>query len=332
VERANRSLAEESRRLLDLFMKAPSFMAVLTGPDLVYGLVNCTYQQLIGHRPVIGRPLAEARPELREQGFDELLCHVMRTGEPYIGSAVSVMMQRKPGEPFEERFLDFIYQPMRSVDGAIWGVFVEGSDVTDRILAERQQKLLLAELNHRVKNTLSTVQAIAAQSLSSNVDPAAARQAFESRLVALSATHDLLTASQWRSAALRDILLLELRPYGSERYELGGPDVDLTPNKALALCLLFHELATNAAKYGALKAEHGRVAVRWSLSDGPDGAHLSLEWVESDGPPVSPPARRGFGSRLIERSLRGVLEGSAELDFAPEGLRCRLDLPLQCRD
>jgi PAS domain S-box-containing protein len=329
VERANHSLQEESRSLRDLFMQAPGFIAVLTGPDLVFSLVNRTYQQLIGHRPVIGRPFHEALPELRGQGFDELLHGVMRSGEAHIGSAMSVMLQRAPGAALEERFLDFVYQPMRSHDGLVWGVFVQGSDVTDRILAERQQQLLLAELNHRVKNTLSTVQTIAAQSLRSNADPGKAREAFESRLIALSATHDLLTASNWRSAALHDVLQVELKPYSPERYGLEGPNVDLSPAEALALGLLFHELATNAAKYGALCGEAGHVAIRWSRLDGPEGARLSLEWIESGGPPVTPPTRRGFGSRLIERSLRGALQGSAELEFAPDGLCCRLELPLK---
>lgn len=330
VERANRSLQEETRSLRDLFMQAPGFMAVIAGPDLVFSLVNRTYQQLIGHRPVIGRPLTAALPEIAGQGFEELLRRVMRTGEPFIGSAVSVMLQRKPGGPLEERFLDFIYQPMRGAGGTIWGVFVEGSDVTDRVEGERRQKLLLDELNHRVKNTLSTVQAIAAQSLRSNADPAQAREAFESRLIALSATHDLLTASSWRSASLRAVLLVELKPYASDRYRLEGPDLDLTPPEALALGLLFHELATNAAKYGALSGEAGLVEVRWTrLADADGRPLLSLDWTESGGPAVTRPARRGFGSRLIERSLRGALRGSADLDFAPDGLRCHLHLPLK---
>jgi len=326
VERANRSLQEESRNLRDLFMQAPGFMAVLAGHDLVFSLVNRTYQQLIGHRPVIGRPLADALPEVRDQGYVDLLRQVMRTGEPFIGNAVGVMLQRAPGAPLEERFLDFIYQPMRGSGGAIWGVFVEGSDVTDRVLAERQQKLLVDELNHRVKNTLATVQAIAAQTLRGNPDPTAFRDTFEARLIALSATHDLLTASNWRGARLRDVLQVEFRPYGPERYTLEGPEIDLAPSEALALGLLFHELATNAAKYGALSRGDGQVAVRWTA--GGDGRQLSLDWVEHGGPAVEAPTRRGFGSRLIERSLRGALNGSAALDFASGGLRCHMELPL----
>ncbi len=176
-----------------------------------------------------------------------------------------------------------------------------------------------------MKNTLATVQAIASQTLRSAADPAAFHQAFESRLVALSATHDLLTARNWRSVALRDVLMVEFRPYGPERYELKGPDVDLAPAQALALGLLFHELATNAAKYGALSTPEGRVQVSWRL----DGrAPMTLDWREQGGPQVRAPERRGFGSRLIERSLKGGLGGDAKLDFAPDGLCCHIELPL----
>jgi len=203
-------------------------------------------------------------------------------------------------------------------------VFVEGSDVTDRVLAERQQKLLVDELNHRVKNTLATVQAIAAQTLRTTSDIETFREAFESRLMALSATHDLLTATSWRSARLRDVLGVEFRPYGAARYHMAGPDVALAPAEALALGLLFHELATNAAKYGALSCAAGRVDISWQA----EGGVLDLVWRESGGPVVTPPTRRGFGSRLIERSLQGALRGKASLEFAPEGLVCRILLPL----
>ena len=329
VEQANRLLLAETAGLRDLFMQAPGFMAVLGGPDLVFSLVNRTYQQLIGHRPVIGKSLLAALPELAGQGFDDLLAEVMRTGEPFIGRARRVLLQRDPEGLLEERFVDFIYQPIRSADGVVWGVFVEGSDVTDRVRAERQQKLLVDELNHRVKNTLATVQAIASQTLRTNPEPLAFRQAFEARLIALSATHNLLTESNWRGARLHDVVVLEFRPYGAERYRVRGPQVDLPPAEALALGLLFHELATNAAKYGALSSEEGCVEVDWAV--GGEGAtrRLELVWAERGGPPVSPPERRGFGSRLIERSLRAQLGGEAALEFAEAGLRCRVTLPLR---
>jgi len=324
VQALNQSLLQESQGLRDLFMQAPGFMAVVTGPELRFALVNHAYLQLIGHRQVIGKTVAEALPEVIDQGLADLLANVMRDTEPFVGRAASVRLQRAPGLPLEERFLDFVYQPILGPDGAAWGVFIEGSDVTARVLAERQQKLLLDELNHRVKNTLATVQSIASQTLRTTPDATAFREAFEARLMALSTTHDLLTATNWRSAAVRDVLLSEMRPHGPERYRLKGPDVALAPAQAVALGLLVHELSTNAAKYGALASAEGCVSVNWSVREG----LLDLLWTETGGPPVAPPTRRGFGSRLIERSLEGSLGGRASLDFAPDGLVCRVRLPL----
>ena len=328
VQQANLSLLQETSELRDIFRQAPGFMAVLTGSDLTFTLANDAYQQLIGHREVMGRPIDQALPEVRGQGFVNLLENVMASREPFIGRSASVVLQRTPEGPPEERFVDFIYQPILGPDGEAAGVFVEGSDVTDRVRAEQQQKLLLDELNHRVKNTLATVQSIAAQTLRTSPDPATFNQAFESRLLALSSTHDLLTASSWRGADLRDILLAEFRPHGTERYRLEGPDLGLSPARALALGLLFHELATNAAKYGALSSPEGCVKVTWGLEDAGGEDRLVITWTEEKGPKVGPPTRKGFGSRLIERSLKGELGGEATLDYRQDGLHCRVVLPL----
>jgi two-component sensor histidine kinase len=328
ITAVNETLAAETRGLRDLFMQAPGFMTVFTGPELTFALANNAYLQLIGQRQVIGRTLLDALPEVAEQGFGDLLRGVMRDRTPFVGQAVSVRLQRTPGAPLDERFVDFVYQPILGPDGEAVGVFVEGSDVTDRVLGERHQKLLLDELNHRVKNTLATVQAIADQTLRTNAEPADFRRAFEARLLALSATHNLLTAANWRSADLRDVAQLEFRPYGPERYRLSGPEVSLSPAQALALGMLFHELATNAAKHGALASGDGYVEVVWRVQAEPDRPSLEIDWREHDGPPVIPPTRSGFGSRLIERSLQGQLEGEAALSYAPDGVRCHIRLPL----
>ena len=324
----NDALAAETRGLRDLFEQTPSFMAVLMGEELRYAQANNAYLQLIGHRQVVGKTLAEALPEVVEQGFPDLLRRVMSDKVAHIDHGASVLLQRTPGAPLEERFLDFIFQPITGPGGESVGVFVEGSDVTDRVLGDRQQKLLVDELNHRVKNTLSTVQAIAAQTLRTNADPVGFREAFEARLMALSDTHNLLTATNWVSADLRKVAQLEFRPYGSERYHLMGPAVALSPARALALGLLFHELATNAAKYGALTRGDGRVEVVWQVRGDEGAEELEIDWREYDGPPVVAPTRRGFGSRLIERSLQGQLGGEAKLSYAPEGVCCRIRLPL----
>lgn len=325
MQAANQSLLRETQDLRDLFMQAPGFMALLAAPDLRFVLVNSAYQQLIGHRAVIGRTVEEALPDVRDQGFVELLQTVLTRKEPHVGRAMSLRLKRAEGGEIEERFVDFIYQPILSVDGVVSAVFVEGSDVTDRVLAERQQKLLLDELNHRVKNSLAIVQAIAHQTLRSSPEPEGFRTAFEARLLAMAKTHDLLTATSWRSASLRDVLLAELGPYGSNHYRLEGPPVSLSPPEALAMGLVVHELATNAAKYGALSSPDGCVRVDWAS----EGGRLRLVWRENGGPPVSAPTRRGFGSRLIERSLAGALDGTTRLEFRPHGLTCHLDLPLR---
>ena len=314
----------QSLQLRQLFMQAPGFMAVLRGPEHVFELVNNTYLQLIGHRDIVGQSVAKALPEIVEQGFVALLDNVRRTGEAFVGRKIKAVLQRDPGGPPEERYLDLIYQPIIEDDGEISGIFVEGSDITEQVRAQERQRLLVDELNHRVKNTLATVQAIAQQTLRGSATPEHFAEAFESRLMALSKTHNALTDSHWTGADLRQILWQELSPYGAERVTMDGPDIQLSARLALALGMVFHELATNAAKYGAL-SDGGRLSVAWSVDASDD---LSLEWRETGGPPTSPPTKKGFGSRLIERSVTGELQGRVELDYATSGLVCRFTVPL----
>jgi two-component sensor histidine kinase len=185
------------------------------------------------------------------------------------------------------------------------------------------------ELNHRVKNTLATVQSIAAQSLTGAADRQS-REAFDSRLVALARTHDVLANDGWEGAPLRDLLLQELKPYQSEdgtRAVVEGPDVGLKPKAALALGMAFHELATNASKYGALSNSAGQVRVTWNVQSSSESV-LRLTWAESGGPKVTRNGRKGFGSKLIERGLALELNGSVRLDLAPCGLVCTMEIPL----
>jgi len=208
-------------------------------------------------------------------------------------------------------------------------------DVTERQLAfaavaasERRQRLLVDELNHRVKNTLATVQSIARQSAKRAESAGEFVDLFESRLMALSLTHNTLTRGGWETAGLIELLRQELGPYPQEQIRLDGQEVALLPREALALAMVFHELATNAAKYGALSTPNGAVEVLWSTPNGLGGPRLSLDWIERDGPRVTPPTRRGFGSRLVEGSVAGELGGSAELTFAESGFNARLSVPL----
>lgn len=198
-------------------------------------------------------------------------------------------------------------------------------NVTDRKRAELHLRLLVNELNHRVKNSLATIQAIAAQSFTGDRALPQAQEAFSSRIVALAEAHDLLTRENWEGADLYDVTarLAELHG-GQARFELSGPAVRLSPKTALSLSMALHELATNAIKYGALSTPEGRVRVAWALAPGPGPARLDLTWTERGGPPVKPPTDRGFGSRLIERGLAAELSGSAAIDFRPDGVICRI--------
>jgi two-component system CheB/CheR fusion protein len=209
-------------------------------------------------------------------------------------------------------------------------------DITEQKLAAQHVDLMLDELNHRVKNTLSTVQAIAMQTLARSDTIEDFRTAFGARLLALSNTHNLLAHDAWTGAQLRDVVASELAPYlrvgeGAEdaaRARLVGGDVRLEPKRALALSMAIHELATNASKYGALSGPRGEVTVRWHVVDRQGRPWLHLSWAETGGPAVPAPTRKGFGTRLITEGLAFELDGSATLDYGELGVSCVIDVPL----
>jgi len=327
VQQDNRRLETERDRLIDMFMQAPGFVAVLDGPRHVFQMHNAAYAQLIGHRDIAGRPIRDALPELEGQGYYEFLDSVFATGEPYQGRGSLVQLQRKPGAPLENVWLTFIYQPIRDASGAVKGIFVQGHDVTENVRAAERQKLMIDELNHRVKNTLATVQSIAMQTARSHEDPRTFAESFQARLMGLSHTHDLLTRSHWEGAELHAILEHETEAHGVHRVSLNGPSVPLAPAAALSLGMIFHELATNAAKYGALSTGEGRVLVDWSIANHADRI-LNISWREIGGPPVVPPTRKGFGTRLIERNLHHDLAGTCDLGYATDGFVAAFSIPL----
>ena len=207
-------------------------------------------------------------------------------------------------------------------------------DITDAKRAEEHHLLLIHELNHRVKNTLATVQSIAQQSLRGldGEEAQAARAAFEARLLALARAHDVLTRESWDGAELATVVADAIRPLEAAdgqrpRFVASGPRLRLAPRLALSIAMALHELGTNAVKYGSLSREGGRVDIAWSVQRVPE-LRLSLRWTESGGPPVTPPTRRGFGSRLIERSLARELDGTVRLAYEPSGVVCTIDAPV----
>lgn len=224
---------------------------------------------------------------------------------------------------------------VRGEDGSFrYGVRMV-QDITERRLAEEQKKLLLDELNHRVKNTLATVQALASHTARSATSAGDFRRRFEPRLMALSAAHDRLTRNDWRGADLGDIVSGELEAHdvpGAASVE--GPDIILPPRVSLSLSMALHELATNALKYGSLSVPGGRVEVRWDVRRDPSSPYpvgLDMSWRESGGPAVAPPAQEGFGSRLL-RVTAAELGGDLDVRWERAGLEWELSFPLRSSD
>ena len=214
---------------------------------------------------------------------------------------------------------------MEEVASRTWAALARAR--VERQAGERQ-RLLINELNHRVKNTLATIQSLVHQTLRDGLVTRDARERLTERLLALSAAHNVLTRENWQSADLGEIAREALRPYDDppgSRIDLSGPTARLAPNVALALSMALHELATNAVKYGALSAAEGRVRVGWANAEG--GRTLVLDWQETGGPSVSPPTSTGFGTRLLA-GLAGELRAPADLVYAPEGVTCHLQVPI----
>jgi PAS domain S-box-containing protein len=203
-------------------------------------------------------------------------------------------------------------------------------DITERKSAERTRQLLLWELQHRVRNTLTVVQSLAAQTLRNSPSLEAFGEAFQGRLSGLAQAHNLLLESNWQGADLRQLILAELAPWRDQQegFVLTGPSVTVSSRAALSLGMALHELATNAAKYGALSRRGGRVEIAWEIEGEGEARHLVLRWSERGGPRVTAPERQGFGTRLIELSVGYELDGTVRQEFRPNGLACEMRVPL----
>ena len=201
-------------------------------------------------------------------------------------------------------------------------------DITERKKNEQHQALLMNELNHRVKNTLATVQSMASQTLRTSPNLTEAKLRFEARLMALSKVHDVLTREKWESAPFADIVERAIGPYrgtGTDRFTVSGPDIRISAGRALAFAMTLHELCTNAVKYGALSNDKGKVGIVWSMSTPKKSEPVfKFRWNEKGGPAVTPPTKRGFGTKLIERSLASDLGGTVNMTFAKTGVTCSI--------
>ncbi|MDZ5697890.1 HWE histidine kinase domain-containing protein [Chelativorans sp. M5D2P16] len=267
---------------------------------------------------------------LMERGADAAaLAKIESEFKAHAEGGAEIQYRRKDGSDF---WAVVFISPVRDQDGEIVQYFASFVDVTRHKEEQIESKMLIDELNHRVKNTLATVQSLVWQASRTNSDPQVFREAIETRLFALSRSHDLLTRENWESAGLVDVLNDALEPFGiadgrAERVTIKGENIRFPPKAALALGIAFNELATNAVKYGAFSNATGSIHIEWKVESGANGPRLSLIWREKDGPPVAAPIRKGFGSRVIERGVAHELEGLVHLDYRKEGLVCTMDIP-----
>ncbi len=222
--------------------------------------------------------------------------------------------------------------PLHDAEGKLIGAINMLVDISERKQAENRQKTLIDELNHRVKNTLATVQSLAAQTARHSNSLQDFHTRYENRLLGLARAHDLLTKRHWEDAPLDYLAREVLAPLcadSGERLQIRGPAVSLNPRAALSITMALNELATNAAKFGALASESGSLSLTWRTRADAKTTMLDLVWLEGGGPPVKAPARRGFGTRLLERCIERDLNGELDLIFDPKGLFCRMAIPLR---
>lgn len=297
-------------------------------PDNPIVFVNDSFLSLSGYdrEEVLGKNYhflmgAETDPDARAQ-IEAAFRNGLYEGYP------EVRYYHKDGSSF---WATVFIGPVLNANGDITQHFVSFIDVTARRKEERHLRLLLNELNHRTQNTLATVQAIALQTLDGAADERAVA-AFESRILALSEAHRLLGQENWVGADLRAVIAAILEPFGlgdrrADRFSIEGRDVLLPPKAVLTLAMLFQELATNAAKYGALHNDAGHVRISWQVEPSQRNERLRLRWEESGGPRVSPPSHKGFGSQLIEGGLAKELKGEASIHYEPAGVVCQIVMP-----
>ena len=321
------ALRAQAMHLQLQFEQAPGFIITTRGPDHVFETVNAAYRKLIGARDYVGRTVREVIPEIADQGYYELLDRVYQTGEPFVGRRMPVDLKLAPDQPVKRSYVDFIYQATREADGSISGIFCEGQDVTDHVLGEERLKLINGELQHRVKNTLAMVQAIASQTLQ-QVEAREPVDTFLQRLVALGRAHDTLVQEDWSAAEMRKAVLASIEGLTrSNSIEVSGPDVLLGPSATLALSMILHELITNAVKYGALSNDVGKVRIAWMIEGRGENRELVFLWKERGGPPVTKPKRTGFGSKLVGMGLDG--NGTVKINFDPEGFSAEIKAPFE---
>jgi len=318
-------VAAETTRMAMIFTDAKE-----TGNPIIFA--NDSFLALTGYdrEELLGRSINF----LVDGGADpETLAQVDAVFGDHTDSNAEICCRREDGSTF---WAAIFGNPVRDKTGEVVQHFASFVDISKHKGAEERLRFLLDELNHRTQNTLATVQSIALQTLRGHADKQVVDD-FEGRILALSKAHSLLGRETWTAVSLRDLLDQVLLPFGLVnreivRFSIEGPLVRLQPKTALTLAMVFHELATNAAKHGALsESTTGKIGIGWLIELTPQGERMRLRWQESGGPPVTTPGRRGLGSRLIEGGLVQELDGEVRLAYEPSGVVCEIVMPVHPR-
>lgn len=293
--------------------------ALCWGPELIT-IYNDAFRPILGDKPeALGRPFSEIWAEVWDE-IGPIAAHALAGNSTFIEN-FSLVIDRGNGP--EQAFFTFCYSPLRLADGTVGGMLDTVVETTQTVRVQQDLQLANQELGHRLRNTLAIVGSIARQTMGAHVEPEVT-DSFTSRMAALAHAHSLLLKQDWASGSLREAIIGSLEPHCAlDRVDFVGPDMPIGSRTTVGISMLFHELATNATKHGALSVPEGRIALHWHRDD----QFLHVEWRESGGPRVSAPSRRGFGSRLIRQGLSG--EGQSQLHFDEQGLRYELAVPLR---
>lgn len=294
-------------------------------------LGNSRVEEMVGH-PVLHSEDVDSYDEWisfhedgrRVESQDYPLSRVIRDGEDE--ASIDVHYQRGDGGRFWMRILG---RPVTDEDGNRTGAAVALIDIEEERRLLAQHKVLIGELNHRVKNAFTVVKSIVSQSLRKGNVPLGLRQTIDERLDAYSQAHAKLVSSTWDHASIRTLAKDVVEPIAGERAKIEGPTVDLPSRQALALSMAFYELATNALKYGSLSVPDGQVDLSWAISTDGDHDHLTIDWVEKKGPPATEPGDKGFGSFIIDRALAMETSGHVKTDYSKQGFRWKLVMPVE---
>ena len=322
-------ISENETRMKRLFDASPVNITLYEGPDHVITYENPENRRTLMGRPVVGKRLRDALPEVAVQGVVERFDRAYAEGRAVTAAEFRVDIDRPDRKGSSTLWFNQTIEPDRDASGRVTGLVSFAYDVTEQVAArqeiERQnahQRLLLGELQHRVKNTLATIRAISKMLLHGAPDARTYQDRLGRRLAAIARTHDLLTDADWSSVTFDQVAMGEARPYAGEepgRIEITGDPLVLTSRQATSLGMALHEMMTNAAKYGALSNAAGTVAIDVEVR----GGRATITWIERGGPPVTPPPEGagGFGTIVLERVLTSDLSAQVEPDYAPEGLR-----------